>query len=251
MATLAPAPLWLLAALMVLAPTPQAAAAPPASRILKEHRAFMAAARHVEARVRLQRGTGQQSPLLSGAHSGLRHLLRLERDLERGEEVELAPEPPPGDEASLTIHRDKSISLIPKDDKDPASTLDLKSLGLPNTPTELRLLALALGVTRVERAFDRTLKTRLPREVLTLDRIDGRLVWALGGEQAALWVDREVYRPTRLHVGPEVLDKDAWTIKMTYGDDKAGRGWFPHRIQIARNERVILIIHVLEATLSR
>jgi len=243
--------LWLAmvaVSLAVFSLSTEGSAAPPASRLLKENRAFMSAARHVSARVRLQRNNGEKSHLLKGAHAGLEHLLRLERNLGRNAVVELSPEPPPGDVATLEIHRDKSVTLTAGGT---AQTLDVSTIDQGDVSTELRLLALALGVTRLDRVLAKGLETKLPRNVMTLDRIDGRMVWAVGGEAASVWLDREVYRPVRLHIGPGVLDKDTWAIKMTYGDDKPGKGWFPHRIQISRNEETILVIHVTQVALSR
>lgn len=262
-------------------------ASPPANRILKEHRAFMKAAMVVEARIRVQRGDGRRSPLLLSAHAALRQITRLERGLDPDAPVSLTPEPPPGQDGTLTIRRDRTFTLAlqdtapsptpsadddapsqddtpqpaskrsdppsndaPGDARADAPTLDLKALKLRRHPAEQRALALALAVTRLDRAA-RRMDTRLENEVLTLDRIDDRLVWAVGGESMAVWLDREIYRPARLYIGPEVLDEHTWTIQMHYGDDKPGRGWFPYRIEVLRDDSVVMIVHTLDVTLRR
>ncbi len=224
-----------------------AQAAPPASRIIKEARGFMSAARHIRATVRLQRGQDTRTDALVGAHSGLRALMRLERGLDGDAEVELTPEPPPGQPATLTIERDKSLRL--DIEGEPGATLAIADIGMAGDP-ELRALALALAVTRLDKA-SRKMGVPLPLEVLTLDRIDKRLVWAIGGEKIAIWVDRDLYRPVRLLLAAGVLDAAGWSVKMTYEDSASapGRGWFPSRVQVSRDDRIVLILHVIEADL--
>ncbi len=210
----------------------------------------MSAARRIEARVRVQRGDGKPSPLLVGAHRALRQSVRVQKGLDDKAPVELTPEHPPGDEGTLSIERDKRFVLDMQAEAQTDLDLPIKELRLKKHSSEARILALALATIRVDR-HARKMDVRLEREVLTMDRIDGRLVWALGGESMALWVDRETYRPARLYVGPGVLDDDAWTVKMTYHDDKPGRGWFPHRMVVSKNEEVVMIVHALEVTLHK
>jgi hypothetical protein len=158
----------------------------------------------------------------------------------------LARDHPPGEPARLVISRDKTITLHGALD----AVLDIRSLRDAQAPPELRVLALAIGTTKLETAL-RRLGVTLHREVLTLDRIDGRLVWAVGDGQACLWLDREFNRLARIELGPSVIDDGVWAATLTYDEGGPGRGWYPTRVVIERNRSHVLTVHTASVTLKR
>jgi hypothetical protein len=224
-----------LAALLAL-PSP-ALASPPVSKLLKEQHRYLQAAKHIRAEVRALRGPPPPFPLIDGARGAVeRGLLRSEPERWTTSAPTLRPEIPAGERLSLVVERGKSLTL--GDDRLPLEDLKLKRGG-----PELRLLALALASLKIEKEVKR-LGKRLPFELLTLDRIDDRYVWAVGDADVALWLDRETSRPTRLELGPNILDEHHWTLELHYDDEGPGRGWFPQRLVLLRDREPTLTLFV-------
>ncbi len=235
--------LWLAGILALCSAT--AEAAPPAGKLLDGQRSFASAARSIRADLRVETGPAAPHHPLLGLRRALRRGGQLHRSSPADAEFALRPDLPPGEPAQLAIVRDKSLSL--------EGALNV-SLNLrkpdPEAPPELRVLALALGATKLDRAVGRA-GVRFQREVLTLDRIDGRLVWAVGDGEACVWLDRELHRLVRLEFGPGVIDKDVWAATLSYDHGGPGRGWFPTRVVIERNRGHVLTVHTASVQLSK
>lgn len=245
--TVAPRPSGTLVAAWVLvgilATTP-ALAAPPARRLLQGQHAFASAARTIDADIRVQTGPQAGHVPLTGLRSALRRSVQLTRGEPVDTEVILHPDLPPGAPAHLLIARDKTLVV------DGALTARM-NLARPDseTPPALRVLALALGARHLERAIRRA-GVDFEDEVLTLDRIDGRLVWAVGNGEACVWLDRALHRLVRLELGPGVIDDGIWAATLSYDPGGPGRGWFPTRVTIEKNREHIMTVHTASVTLG-
>lgn len=225
-------------------PPGPALAAPRASRILREHRAFQSAARHIQAQVILQRGPQEPFAPLEGARVALqRSLERLHNQPWSSARIQLQTPWPDIAPIPLLIERDQGLVL--GDER-----LDAKELQKEEVAPELRLLSLGLALTRLDRGA-RRLKAPLEQQVLTLDRIDERYVWAIGDDKIAVWVDQEVYRPVRLEVGPDVLDSHHWTLSMRYCEEGPGGGWFPCELTIEQDREVTATLYVTQVELRK
>ncbi len=223
----------MLAATLLLSLASPAQASPAASKILHQAQRFGKTLRTVEATVRVQRGPSPSFPLINGARQALSRGLVL-RDTSPWEKrsYELSPEWPATPDVPLRVERNKTFTLGDQ-------TVELKKIGKDDTHSaEIRALALALTSTHIPKLARRRMKTRMAYEVLTLDRIDERYVWAIGDDKIALWFDREVYRPVRIELGPDVIDEHHWTIRMHYNDEGTGKGWFPDRFIVEQNREV-------------
>jgi hypothetical protein len=221
-----------------LAPHLTALASPAPARLLRERRAFVTALGHVEARVILQRGPDAPFAPLLGAERALQHSLSLLNPAPWAAHPTLRHGYPPLQPVTLSIHPDQELRL--GDD-----ALATKAIAHTDAAPELRLLTLAFAFSRLDRAA-RALKARLTPELLTLDRIDDRYVWALGDEHLALWIDRDSYRLARLELGPMILDPHHWTLRLRYDDHGVGLGWFPDRMIIERDRQPHITLHVTE-----
>ena len=129
--------------------------------------------------------------------------------------------------------RDKQLQLGGAD----GETLEHKNLGLRRTPSAVRVLAFALGTVDLKRGA-RRLGGKLPRELMTLDRIDGAYVWAVGDGDVAVWLDRELGRPVRFLLGRGVVDEHVWTVRLRYDDKGSAKGWVPDLVELQRDEAV-------------
>lgn len=114
----------------------------------------------------------------------------------------------------------------------------------------MRLLSFALLNTRLSKSRH-YLKKNLYREVLTLDRIEKRYVWAVGDENFVVWMDKEVYRPVRIEVAPGILDESHWTLRLSYSDKGVGKGWFPSRMVVEKEREPVVTYHTIKATLKK
>lgn len=188
-------------ALVGLGAPDDAAAGPRASRLTKELRTFLSVPRQVRGEVQIE--------VVSDDGSALGPPVGRAFSLVRGEHV------------TLGEHR------LP--------LLDVKKRrGDPR----LRVVVLALVPRRPVKAI-RRLKVRFKMEVLTLDRIAGRYVWAIGDDRALIWVDRELTRPVMMRLGKGVIDDHGWVVRYTYDDAGAGRGWFPSKVEVLRDEVLV------------
>jgi hypothetical protein len=233
------------AAMMTLLWAAPCVSAPPAGTLLEGQRSFASAARSIHADIRVQTGPAATLPPLDG----LRRALLRGSQLHRGARVDtpfnLTPDLPPGARATLHIARDKTLTV----EGAVTGDVDLRKPS-PDLPPELRVLALALGTTHLERGI-RRVGVKLHREVLTLDRIGGRLVWAIGDGEACIWLDWELHRLARMEFGPGVIDADVWAATLSYDPRGPGQGWFPTRVIIERNREHVLTIHTASVKLGR
>lgn len=220
-------------------------AAPPAGKLLESHRSFAASARTVEADLRVQTGPAAPHHPLDGLRRGLTRGVQLHGGKRVDSEVALRPDLPPGEPATLSLKKDRSLRLSG------ALRADLTLRKLPkDAPPELRVLALALGSTKLATSLGR-IGVRFHREVLTLDRIDGRLVWAVGDGEACLWLDRELHRLVRIELGPGVIDEDVWAATLKYDHRGPGKGWFPSSVLVEKNRTHVLTVNTASAVLRK
>lgn len=138
-----------------------------------------------------------------------------------------------------SVARDKHLQLG-------AATVEHKQLKLRRTPPEARLLALVLATTDLERAAKR-LEIRLPRELMTLDRIGGAWVWAIGDATMAVWLDRELLRPVRILIASGVLDDHQWVARLRYADEGPFKGWVPVSVELLRDDVMHLQVSLTPA----
>lgn len=166
--------LSLTALLLALSP---AIAGPRASSLMRESRTFLKVIRTAQAQVTVQQaapdtmfaqGARPKDALGSARPATLR--------IVRGKRLALTLPTPPNPREAAPLASD---------------TLELGDLTTPHHSPELRLLTLALVSPRFEHTVRKHLNIRFTMEVITLDRIGGRMVWAVGDEQFAVWLDRE------------------------------------------------------------
>lgn len=247
------------------APLSEAMAGPSPRSLMRELRAFLKVMRRVEARVLINQtgaalgeapitdtpeGAPADALAMPGAEDAEPKAAEANAPKPDAEEPDAPKTPQVGATTQLSISRDKQIKVEGLGEA--VREVELRKFGKKareGIGPHLTLLAVALGVGR----FDRTLKrlgTVFRREVLTLDRIDGRLVWALGDRHAAVWIDRETFRPVRYYFGPDVIDPSAWTVKLGYADEGTGRGWFPDRVTLLRGAVTEFAMRVVEVEIN-
>ena len=233
-----------LAASLALAVWP-AEAGPRASSLMRESRTFLRALRTATAQVTLREPLPSHL-FASGARpdDALDEPYAATLQVVRGRALTLtrtSPAPKAPEATKPTPAKDANLGLT-------FGELALKDLKYPRHGPELRLLTLALASPRFEQTL-RRLGVKFFLEVMTLDRIDGRLVWAIGDEHGAVWLDRETYQPVRIHVGEGVVDEVPWVVEMRY-DEAIAHGWFPAQVRLKRAGEVRLELEVTSVELN-